>query len=264
MWPKNFNSAVALTFDLDIETPWIADNPDVISRPSVLSMARYVPRVAVPLILSMLERLDVKGTFFIPGKSAEDFPESVKAIVAGGHEIGAHGYTHDPPLSLSPQEEEAQLKRTYKVLSEFGVNVVGYRAPLYEVSEHTMGLLKKHSFRYSSNLMDDIKPYKHADIDIIELPVHWIMDDWVQFAHDTDDSLTQNATCAHVFQLWMEEFQAINELGGLFVLTMHPQVIGRPSRVKMLADLIAEFKTREDVWITTCSKVAAHLDSVLS
>ena len=263
MWPKNIQSAVALTFDLDIETPWIAFNPGVISRPSVLSMARYAPRVAVPLILSMLERLGVKGTFFIPGKSAEDFPESVEAIAAGGHEIGAHGYTHDPPSSLSPKEEETQLERTKKILSKFGANVIGYRAPLYEISEQTFTFLQKKGFRYSSNLMDDIKPYKHADTDIIELPVHWIMDDWVQFTHDIDDSLMGNATCAHVFQLWMEEFQAIHELGGLFMLTMHPQVIGRPSRVKMLADLVTEFKKRQDVWITTCGSIVEHLAKVL-
>jgi peptidoglycan/xylan/chitin deacetylase (PgdA/CDA1 family) len=226
-------------------------------------MARYAPRVAVPLILSTLERLDVKSTFFIPGKSAEDFPESVEVIVAGGHEIGVHGYTHDPPSSLTPEEEDSQLERTNQVLSEFGVNVVGYRAPLYEISEYTTELLQKHGFRYSSNLMDDIRPYKHTNTDIIELPVHWIMDDWVQFTHGTDDSLKQNATCAHVFQLWMEEFQAIYELGGLFMLTMHPQVIGRPSRVKMLADLITEFKSREDVWITTCASIVEHLSKVL-
>ncbi len=143
------------------------------------------------------------------------------------------------------------------------MNILGYRAPLYEISEHTIELLQRHGFRYSSNLMDDIRPYKHTDTDIIELPVHWIMDDWVQFTHDTDDMIGQNATSSHVFELWMEEFQAIYELGGLFMLTMHPQVIGRPSRVKMLSNLIAEFKSRGDVWITTCASIVEHLDNKL-
>jgi peptidoglycan/xylan/chitin deacetylase (PgdA/CDA1 family) len=263
MWPKNIKCAVTLTFDLDIETPWVVENPGVSSRPGVLSMAHYAPRVAVPLILSTLERLDVKSTFFIPGKSAEDFPASVEAIVAGGHEIAVHGYTHDPPSSLAQEEEEVQLERATQILRACGLDIVGYRAPLYEISKHTTKLLQKHGFRYSSNLMDDIKPYKHADTDIIELPVHWIMDDWVQFGHGTDDGLERNATCAHVNQLWMEEFQAIYELGGLFMLTMHPQVIGRPSRVKMLADLVTEFRTRGDVWITTCASIVKHLAKVL-
>jgi peptidoglycan/xylan/chitin deacetylase (PgdA/CDA1 family) len=259
MWPENYKCAVALTFDLDIETPWIADDPGIIGRPFVLSMARYAPRVAVALILSTLDSLEVTSTFFIPGKSAEQYPETVEAIFAAGHEIGVHGYTHDSPSSLSPEEEEAQLQRTKEILGKFGADVVGYRAPLYEISDRTMPLLKKHGFRYSSNLMDDIRPYKHASTGIIELPVHWIMDDWVQFSHDVDSALQPNSTCAHVFQLWMEEFQAIYDLGGLFVLTMHPQVIGRPSRVRMLTDLITEFKSQEDVWITTCDSIARHV-----
>lgn len=259
MWPKNIQCAVSLTFDLDIETPWLAENPSVVLRPSVLSMAQYTPRVAIPLILSLLERQGVKGTFFIPGKSAEDFPASVESIVVGGHEIAVHGYTHDPPSSLTREEEETQLERSTQILRGLGLDIVGYRAPLYEISTHTIRLLQKHGFRYSSNLMDDIRPYKHPETKIIELPVHWIMDDWVQFSHDTDDSLKQNATCAHVYQLWMEEFQAIYELGGLFMLTMHPQVIGRPSRIKMLADLVSEFKAHEGVWITNCATIVDHL-----
>jgi peptidoglycan/xylan/chitin deacetylase (PgdA/CDA1 family) len=61
----------------------------------------------------------------------------------------------------------------------------------------------------------------------------------------------------------MEEFQAIYELGGLFILTMHPQVIGRPSRVKMLADLISEIKAHERVWITSCASISEHVSEVL-
>jgi len=263
MWPKSIQCAVSLTFDLDIETPWLVKDPDIASRPQVLSLAQYAPRVAIPLILSLLERLEVKGTFFIPGKSVEDFPAAVESIVAGGHEIAVHGYTHDPPSSLTRKEEEEQLKRTMEILSGWGSGVVGYRAPLYETSVHTMKLLQKYGIRYSSNMMDDIKPYRHLESGIIELPVHWIMDDWTQFGHGADDWLEQNATCAHVHQLWMEEFQAIYELGGLFILTLHPQVIGRPSRIKMLADLVSEFKAHEGVWITSCASIADHVSAAL-
>jgi peptidoglycan/xylan/chitin deacetylase (PgdA/CDA1 family) len=263
MWPKNIQCAISLTFDLDIETPWLVKDPGVVSRPSPLSLAHYAPRTAIPLILSMLDRQGVKGTFFIPGKSAEDFPASVELIAADGHEIAVHGYTHDPPSSLTREEEESQLERSLQIWRGLDQEVVGYRAPLYEISTHTTKLLQKHGFRYSSNLMDDIRPYKHAESEVIELPVHWIMDDWVQFGHGTDDWLEKNATCEHVYQLWMEEFQAIYKLGGLFILTMHPQVIGRPSRVKMLADLISEIKAHERVWITSCASISEHVSEVL-
>ena len=263
MLPKDVRCAVSLTFDLDIETPWLVKNPGIATRPGALSMAHYAPRVAIPLILSLLERLEVKGTFFIPGKSAEDFPATVDSIVGGGHEIAVHGYTHDPPSSLTREEEEGQLQRATQILRGLGAEVVGYRAPLYEISVHTMELLKEHGIVYSSNLMDDIRPYRHPDSGVIELPVHWIMDDWIQFGHGTDEGLERNATCGDVHQLWMEEFQAIYELGGLFILTLHPQVIGRPSRVQMLADLVSEIKAYEGVWITNCAAIADHVSEAV-
>ena len=256
---KKLQSTVCLTFDLDIETAWVVGKPENAKRPALMSLAHYAPRVGLPLILSLLERLDVKGTFFVPGKSAEDFPESVKAIIAGGHEIAIHGYTHDPPSSLTRDEEEAQLKRTIQIFHEFGINAQGYRAPLYEISEHTLELLQKYNIRYSSNLMDDIKPYKHPETGIIELPSQWIMDDWTQFNHSTEDYPAPNATCEHVYQLWIEEFEAIHELGGIFNLVLHPQVIGRPSRVKMLERFISKIRENEGVWITTCASVAETL-----
>jgi peptidoglycan/xylan/chitin deacetylase (PgdA/CDA1 family) len=248
-----------LTVDLDIETPWTAKDPGIAAMPSALSMAHYGPRVGVPLILSLFDELAVESTVFIPGKSAEDYPETVETIVTAGHEIAVHGYTHTPPFRLSRDEEEAELVRALEVLRGFGNPVSGYRAPEYGVSVHTLELLAKHGVRYSSNFMDDIRPYRHAGPGIIELPVQWIMDDWTQFVHGSDDWLAQNATSAHVKQLWMEEFRAIHSLGGLFVLTLHPQVIGRPSRVQMLADLISEMRAHEGVWITKCSTIANHV-----
>jgi peptidoglycan/xylan/chitin deacetylase (PgdA/CDA1 family) len=259
MWPEGIRSAVALTVDLDGETPWTVKDPDIAAQPSALSMAQYGPRVGVPLILSLFDEMSVESTFFIPGKSAEDYPETVESIAAAGHEIAVHGYTHTPPFSLTRGEEEAELVRALEVLGGFSDSVSGYRAPVYGVSVHTLELLAKHGVVYSSNFMDDIKPYRHAGSGVVELPVQWIMDDWTQFVHGSDDWLAQNATSAHVKELWMEEFRAIHELGGLFVLTLHPQVIGRPSRVQMLAELISEMRALEGVWIAQCSAIANHV-----
>lgn len=259
MWPEGIRSAVALTVDVDIETPWVGKDPGIAAKPSALSLAHYGSRVGVPLILSLFDELDVQSTFFIPGKSAEDYPETMETIVAAGHEIAVHGYTHTPPYRLSRDEEEAEVTRALEVLREYSNPVSGYRAPEYGVSVHTLELLAKHGIRYSSNFMDDIKPYRHAESGVVELPVQWIMDDWTQFVHGTDDWLAQNATSAHVKQLWMEEFRAIHALGGIFVLTLHPQVIGRPSRMQMLAELIAEMRAHEGVWMTSCVAIADHI-----
>lgn len=259
VWPEGIRSAVALTFDLDIETPFVAENPAVVTRPGFLSQARYAPRVAVPLVLSLLEQLEINATFFIPGRSAEDFPDSVRSIAAAGHEIAAHGYTHAAPSGMSREQEDQELQRTLEVLNALEVDVVGYRAPFFEASVNTVDLLHQQGLRYTSGMMDDIRPYRYPGTDVIELPSQWLLDDWSQFGHGSDDGLARNATSAHVRQLWIEEFRAIHALGGLFVLTMHPQVIGRPSRVQMLADLIAEMKSVEGVWMTTCRAIADHV-----
>jgi peptidoglycan/xylan/chitin deacetylase (PgdA/CDA1 family) len=261
MWPDGINCAIAFTFDPDVESAWIAQDPAFAQRPGPLSLARYTPRVAIPLILDLLKRQNIKGTFFTPGKVAEDHPAMVESIVAAGHEIAAHGYTHDPPSALAPDVEQDHLQRTKGILEAFGVEVSGYRAPLFEVSQNTFEFLQRHHFIYSANLMDDIKPYCHKDLDVVELPVSWLMDDWVQFGHG--EGLEKHSTCAHVLQLWSDEFAAIYELGGVFISTLHPQVIGRPSRIKMMDEFIDFVKSHEGVWIAPCAEIAKHVRKTL-
>ena len=57
--------------------------------------------------------------------------------------------------------------------------------------------------------------------------------------------------------IWQEEFEGIRRLGGLTVFTMHPQIIGRPSRMAMLEQLLADVTARSDMWVATCAEIAA-------
>lgn len=258
MWPDKYQCAVCLSFDFDAETPWIEDDPDNINRPRVLSMARYGPRVAIPLILGLLERHSIRSTFFIPGKVAEDHPQLLRTIAAAGHELAAHGYTHTPPMELSKDEEEDQLIRTKQALEAFGVKIEGYRAPLWDLSENSLKLLQKHGFQYSSNLMDDIRPYRHVETEVIELPVHYLLDDWTLFGLGPGNMEQKIVSNSEVRKIWESEFDGILGLGGCFVLGMHPQVIGRPSRLNMLDEFISFVKSHENAWIATCSEIASQ------
>jgi peptidoglycan/xylan/chitin deacetylase (PgdA/CDA1 family) len=264
MWPEGKKCAVSFTFDLDAESAWIDIDAENVNRPGALSIGKYGPRVAVPLILSLLEKHDLKATFFIPGKVAEDYPQSVETIAAAGHELAAHGYTHASPHKLTKEQEEDQLTRTKEILEGFGAEISGYRSPSWDLSENTLPLLMKHSFRYSSNLMDDIRPYRHTDQDLIELPIQWILDDWVHFGFGPGSWGSKISTNSEVREIWDSEFEGIYQLGGSFILTMHPQVIGRPSRIKMLDDFMSFVKSHEDTWITTCSEIASQAKSKLS
>lgn len=257
MWPGRKRSATAFTFDFDAEEVWIGEDPANAQKPGVLSQGTYGAKVAIRLILDLLERRGVRATFFVPGRVAEAHAEQVKEIVAAGHEVAHHGYTHTSPTGLSRDQEQAELLRGREVLESFGVAVAGYRSPSWDLSRHTLDLLEEQGFLYASNLMDDIRPYRHEGRSLVELPVQWILDDAPHFWFDGATWTKKISTTAEVRAIWQEEILGIRELQGCSILTMHPQIIGRPGRLRLLDDVIAFVQDLEDEWITTCGEIAA-------
>ena len=259
LWPEGIDCAVAFTFDFDAEEVWLADDPGNAEKVGVLSQGRYGAKVAVPLILDILEEHIVPATFFVPGRVAERYPDRVRQIVAAGHEVGHHGYTHVSPTSLSAEEEERELLRGSEVLEKIAGEVKTYRSPSWEFSAHTLGLLEKHGLAYSSNLMDDIRPYRHKGSSIVEVPVHWILDDAVHFWFAEDTWTKKIATVPEVETLWRAEFEGIRKLGGCCVFTMHPQFIGRPGRLPLLETMIRLVRETPGVLVARVQEIAARV-----
>lgn len=256
MWPDGKTSAAVVSFDFDAEEVWIGEDPANADRPGTLSQGTYGAKVAVPLILDLLARLDITASFFVPGRVAERHPQRVSEIIAAGHEVAHHGYTHTSPTKLTRDEEEHELVMGRAILEELGADVVGYRSPSWDFSPHTLDLLVEHGFRYSSNLMDDIRPYRHETHQIVELPVHWTIDDAPHFWFDAAAWNKTIRTSAEVEALWREELDGYVLQGGLFMLTMHPQVIGRPGRLQMLARFLRHLKSVDGLWLTTARQAA--------
>jgi peptidoglycan/xylan/chitin deacetylase (PgdA/CDA1 family) len=261
MWPDGARAAAAFTFDFDAEEVWLADDPANANRPGVLSQGTYGAKVAVPLILDLLRRHALHATFFVPGRVAERYPERVREILADGHEVGHHGYTHTPPSQLSPEAEEDELVRALGILRDLGADPVGYRSPSWDFSPQTTDLLERHGFAYSSNLMDDLRPYRHEGKRLVELPVQWILDDAPHFWFDSVGGWNKRISApSDVREIWESEFRGIREVGGSFILTMHPQVIGRPSRLALLDEFMTFVQAHGDVWIATCREIAARAE----
>jgi peptidoglycan/xylan/chitin deacetylase (PgdA/CDA1 family) len=254
-WPSGARCAVAFTFDFDAEEVWLAGDPDAESKPGLLSMGAYGANVGVPEILRLLDRRGLPATFFVPGRVAEMHPDRVREIVAAGHELGAHGYTHRSPTSLRRVEEEEELRKTKTILEGFGTEVRGYRSPAWEFSVNTLELLAGHGIGYSSNLMDRLHPYRHPN-GVVELPVQWLLDDAAHFWFSPDEWVKKISTPSEVREIWEEELLGIRDLGGLCVLTMHPQVIGRPSRLRFLDSFMGMVQELDDVWVAGCSDIA--------
>ena len=85
--------------------------------------------MGVSLILDTLAKHGVRATFFVVGRNAEIYPELVKRMIAEGHEVAIHGYTHTPPAQLSPEEEERELVMARRALEAVGATISGYRSP---------------------------------------------------------------------------------------------------------------------------------------
>jgi peptidoglycan/xylan/chitin deacetylase (PgdA/CDA1 family) len=234
--------AVCLTFDFDAMSVWLGGYPVV--TPAMLSRGEYGARVAVPRILGLLAEYDVLATFFVPGHTAESFPEAVESILAAGHEVAHHGYGHEDPSTQNPDQERRSLEKGLAVLEKFmGHPPLGYRSPSWDYSDATLPLLLEHGFLYDSSLFaEDFHPYhprlgdqvgieeplqRGEKVEIWEFPVDFSLDDWPHFTFNFDPLRVGLSAPSKVLEVWAGDFDYMvqHEERGIFTVTMHPQVI---------------------------------------
>ena len=263
VWPEDVKMAVVLSFDLDAESLWTARDPKNLDRPVTLSQGEYGPRAGVPRILKLLKKYGIGATFFVPGWSMERYPETVRDIVASGHEIGHHGYHHEWLDTVTLEEEKTIMAKGISMIKEFAPEgPVGYRSPSWEFTPQTVRLLKDNHFEYTSNMMNADLPYLHRldgdEIPLVELPVSWVMDDAPYFLYSTRLVGRTITDPNHVYSIWEQEYSGFYDEGLCFVLTMHPQIIGRPSRIAMLERLIRRMREDPGVWFARGRDVAEH------
>ncbi|MGH7353526.1 MAG: polysaccharide deacetylase family protein [Candidatus Rokuibacteriota bacterium] len=258
-WPKGKRSAAVLSFDFDAESGFLFREPEKAKRSLAdLEERRFGPRVGVDRILRLLDRLRLRASFFIPGWTVVNHLPECKRIRDAGHEIGAHGNVHEAVGMLDAAQEEAILTTQLAILrDELGVTPAGYRSPSWEVNVWTPSLLKAHGFRYDSSLMGNDVPYDLATDagPLTEVPVQWLLDDAPLFRH-VYGATNAIADPGRVLQMWSREFAAMHEENGCFVLTCHPFISGRASRVALLEDLVRFMRRSSGVWFTTCEDVA--------
>ncbi len=261
---------VMLTFDLDAETLWLARDANSADKPIWLSQGRYGPREGLPRILALLKEHDIRATFFIPGLVVERYPRQVETIVADGHEVSHHSYSHRWLEGMSEADERQEMERgTAAIEKATGRTPVGYRSPAGEFSEHTLRLLVEYGFLYSSNLYDADSPYlleyNGQPTQIVEIPFAWALDDAPFFLYSNRLPGRVMAAPSAVLETWVREFDGlVRESRRTFTLAMHPQVIGRPSRMWVLGELIRHIEAAGGARFARCGEVADEFRSRLS
>jgi peptidoglycan/xylan/chitin deacetylase (PgdA/CDA1 family) len=252
--------------DVDAVAGWLGsyggeDSPDDISR------GLFAGEVGVPRLLKLFERMQIKTTWFIPGHSIETFPEQMQAVAAAGHEIGAHGYSHENPIAMTRQQEADVLDKSIELITQLtGRKPTGYVAPWWEFSNVTNELLIERGIRYDHSLMHhDFQPYRvrvgdqwtridyskqahewmkplvrGRETDLIEIPANWYLDDLPPMM------FIKKAPNSHGFvnprqieEMWRDQFDWVyREYDyAIFPITIHPDVSGRPQVLLMLERL---------------------------
>ncbi len=257
-WPGNARVAVCISFDVDNESYLLARGE---TSPTTLSAADFGAETGLPRILEMLDRHQIPATFFIPAVSALLHPEMIPAILKRGrHEIGVHGWIHEylPALS-SEAEEERLLNQAIDYLTKAtGKRPVGYRAPAWAFSAHTIGLIKKAGFLYDSSLSAMDEPYELVSngqpTGLIELAIDWTLTETPYLGRG--GTLPSPELLFHVYK---EEFDGAYEQGTMFVLTLHPHVSGHRAPLRHLDELIGYMKSKPGVWFATGEQIARYL-----
>jgi peptidoglycan/xylan/chitin deacetylase (PgdA/CDA1 family) len=259
-WPNGGRVAVNIGFDVDNEL-LARNNP----LPAPLSQGEYGALAGLPRILDLLDKHRIPASFFIPAVSAMLHPDMVPAIMKSGrHEIGVHGWLHENLATLpDAATEERLLTQSIEYLTKVtGKRPVGFRAPSWAFSLHTMGLLQKAGFLYDSSLMAMDEPYEilanGQPTGMIELPIEWILDDFPYFSGNASGSMPSPEA---VFQIYRQEFDVAYEERTLFVLTTHPHVIGHRSRAAELDRFITYMKAKPGVWFATLEQIARAVQS---
>jgi peptidoglycan/xylan/chitin deacetylase (PgdA/CDA1 family) len=271
--------------DVDAVAGWLGsyggeDSPDDISR------GLFAGEVGSPRLLKLFDRFGIKTTWFIPGHSIETFPTQMQAVAAAGHEIGIHGYSHENPIAMTPEQEEEVLDKCIDLVTKLsGRRPTGYVAPWWEFSGVTNELLLERGIKYDHSLMhDDFHPYyvrvgdswtkidysKHPSTwmvplkrgvvtPLIELPGNWYLDDLppMMFIKKSPNS-HGFVNPRHLEEMWRDQFDWVyRECDyAIFPITIHPDVSGRPQVLLMLERLFAYISSHAGVKFVTMNEMA--------
>ncbi|MED0702510.1 polysaccharide deacetylase [Aeribacillus composti] len=266
--PKGKRVAVNIGCDFDAQSIWIGSFN--LTSPAYMSRGEFGAEVGAPRLLKLFDKYGIKTTWFIPGHTVDTFTDICKEVAARGHEIGHHGYVHENPTTMSYEEEDKIMQMGLESLAKIGVKPRGYRSPYWDFSPNTLSILEKYGFKYDSSLMgNDLHPYWPRSVEvnadkanvflkestILEIPVSWYLDDFPQVEYITGIQEGQRPA-QDIFERWASifDYACDQEEGACFVLTTHPQTIGRAHMIQMLEKLIQYMESR-GAWFATLGEI---------
>lgn len=269
---QKYKIAVAITVDFDANSCFPGSLN--LHTPAVLERGRFGGQIGAPRVLEALNERGIRSTWFIPGHTLRTHRAICKSLKVSGpyegfHELGAHGYIHENVSDFSYTKEEQVMKNALQAFDELELPTpVSYRSPAWDYSPNTLDILEKYGFKYDSSLMaSDFYPYYAQNIwhnpddydsyskpkNIIQFPPSWFLDDFVQ-SEFILGKLNGFIQAQDIMKRWKELFDFACTLdGACFVLTVHPQAIGRGHMIMMFKQFL-DYMTSKGAWYNTISE----------
>lgn len=268
--PADARFAVAVTVDFDAHSTWIGGRG--LTSPSVLSRGDFGADIGTPRLVQLFDELDIKTTWFTPGHDLLTFTRQVESVMGRGHEIAAHGCYHEAITTIGPErEDELMAKQLVQHEKVVGKRPRGYRSPAWDFSDNTASILEKYELEWDSSLMGrEFEPYRPRPVttnyetastfgepsSFLEIPVSWYLDDWpaVEFVPGVSKQLGSHNL---MIQRWQEIFDYGYERapGGIYVLTVHPQTIGRAHHIAAFEKFLLGLRGLDGLWWPTLSEI---------
>lgn len=258
-WPDGVASAFAFTVDVDVESPlaWRRKGTRITDL-GELEQRRFGARQGLGRLLDLLDRHGIKGSFYFPTADVQRHPHLVHDVASRGHEVGLHGHDHERVDALDRASNAWILDRSLEVFRrDHGIVPTGYRSPSWELTTEVHGLLLERGLAYDSSLMGADHPYTLGGL--VEVPVEWLLDDAVFFRYRGGgvEAWPPRAPST-VLEAWTDEFEGVHDAGGSYLLTVHPWISGRASRIRMLDTLLERIVATPGVWCATVAELAEH------
>jgi peptidoglycan/xylan/chitin deacetylase (PgdA/CDA1 family) len=208
------------------------------------------------LVYELLERHGVRSTFFLEGEHGRHRPSAVADVVARGHELGMHGWAHEPWSTLPPAEEDDLAARATDALAEAaGVRPAGFRAPGGSRTDHTPAVLARLGYAYDASLGDGMRPGRLRP-GVAQVPFVWPGVDGFHYLRD------EPADPADVQRSWLASLDKAAASGGLFLLICHAPITAIDAgRLTALEAVVAAAVADDRVEVCTASDLAAAVDT---
>jgi peptidoglycan/xylan/chitin deacetylase (PgdA/CDA1 family) len=276
---------VSFGIDVDAVAGWLGSygGEDCLQD---IQRGMFAGEVGLPRLVRLFKRYGIKATFFTPGHTIETFPKKMELVVKEGHEIGLHGYSHENPRDMSPEQEEDVLRKSIELVTGlWGRRPVGYIAPWGEMTTVTADILLKNGIIYDrTHVLHDFQPFyarsgdrwtkidyakkasewmkpleRGHEIELVSLAFNWYLDDLPPMMFIKSYANSYGFTNPRdIEELWRDQFDwAYREYDyATFPICLHPDVSGRPQVLLMLERLIQYMLGHPGVSIDTCEALA--------